>query len=79
MLALGVGPLKGQDAGLLASKSRRRKIHLQLASRRVLIVTLQVDSLKRQRVDIDATIAELDEFIDLLEGRPKPSEKGKEA
>ena len=31
----------------------------------------QVDALKRQRVDIDATIAELDEFIALLEGRPK--------
>ena len=31
----------------------------------------QVDSLKRQRVDIDATIAELDEFIALLEGGPK--------
>ena len=31
----------------------------------------QVDSLKRQRVDIDATIAELDEFIALLEGGTK--------
>jgi DNA-binding transcriptional MerR regulator len=30
--------------------------------------TAQVDSLKRQRVDIDATIAELDEFIALLTG-----------
>ena len=31
----------------------------------------QVDSLKRQRIDIDATIAELDEFIALLEGGTK--------
>lgn len=31
----------------------------------------QVDALKRQRIDIDATIAELDEFIDLLEGGKK--------
>lgn len=31
----------------------------------------QVDALKRQRIDIDATIAELDEFIALLEGKPK--------
>ena len=31
----------------------------------------QVDRLKRQRVDIDATIAELDEFIALLEGGKK--------
>ena len=30
----------------------------------------QVDSLKRQRVDIDATISELDEFIALLESGP---------
>jgi DNA-binding transcriptional MerR regulator len=30
--------------------------------------TAQIDSLKRQRVDIDATIAELDEFIALLTG-----------
>ena len=31
----------------------------------------QVDRLKRQRVDIDATIKELDEFIALLEGGKK--------
>jgi DNA-binding transcriptional MerR regulator len=31
----------------------------------------QVDRLKRQRVDIDATIHELDEFIALLEGGKK--------
>jgi DNA-binding transcriptional MerR regulator len=31
----------------------------------------QVDRLKRQRVDIDATILELDEFIALLEGGKK--------
>ena len=31
----------------------------------------QVDRLKQQRVDIDATIAELDEFIALLEGGKK--------
>jgi DNA-binding transcriptional MerR regulator len=31
----------------------------------------QVDRLKRQRVDIDATINELDEFIALLEGGKK--------
>jgi DNA-binding transcriptional MerR regulator len=33
----------------------------------------QVDALKRQRIDIDATIAELDEFIALLEGGKKES------
>lgn len=32
---------------------------------------LQVDKLQRQRVDIDATIAELDEFIALLKGEKK--------
>ena len=31
----------------------------------------QVAALQRQRIDIDATIAELDEFIALLEGKPK--------
>src|SRR5678815_6137028 len=31
----------------------------------------QVDSLKRQRAGIDATLAELDEFIALLEGGTK--------
>ena len=31
----------------------------------------QVDRLKRQRVDIDATIAELNEFVALLEGGKK--------
>ena len=31
----------------------------------------QVDRLKRQRIDIDATISELDEFIALLEGGKK--------
>ena len=31
----------------------------------------QVDRLKRQRIDIDATIKELDEFIALLEGGKK--------
>ena len=31
----------------------------------------QVDRLKRQRVDIDATISELDEFIALLQGGKK--------
>ena len=31
----------------------------------------QVDRLKRQRVDIDATIKELDEFVALLEGGKK--------
>ena len=31
----------------------------------------QVDRLKQQRVDIDATISELDEFIALLEGGKK--------
>lgn len=31
----------------------------------------QVDKLQRQRVDIDATIAELDEFIALLKGESK--------
>ena len=31
----------------------------------------QVDRLKRQRVDIDATIAELTEFVALLEGGKK--------
>jgi DNA-binding transcriptional MerR regulator len=31
----------------------------------------QVDRLKRQRVDIDATIKELDEFIALLQGGKK--------
>ena len=33
----------------------------------------QVDRLKQQRVDIDATIKELDEFISLLEGGKKES------
>jgi DNA-binding transcriptional MerR regulator len=31
----------------------------------------QIDRLKRQRVDIDATISELDEFIALLQGGKK--------
>ena len=31
----------------------------------------QVDRLERQRVDIDATLAELNEFIALLKGEPK--------
>ena len=31
----------------------------------------QVDRLKRQRIDIDATISELDEFVALLQGGKK--------
>ena len=34
----------------------------------------RIDALQRQRVDIDATIAELGEFIALLEGAPSDQE-----
>ena len=45
MLAFGVRPLESQDARLITGQRSSGQIHLQLTSRRVLIVHLQIDVL----------------------------------